>query len=139
MRHALTPRCARRVAQLSPPAAHGDVLGLFGAGGYGSGKVNTGERDEAGGPAADGAARFGSGGAAGDGEPDELAVRLAAARRAGRRPETFAAPSLAQAPGGRGDGYEWRKYGQKSTPGVAAPRSYYKCSVAGCGAKKQAR
>lgn len=45
----------------------------------------------------------------------------------------------AQAPGGRSDGYEWRKYGQKSTPGVAAPRSYYKCSVAGCGAKKQAR
>ena len=40
---------------------------------------------------------------------------------------------------GPSDGYFWRKYGQKVIAGSDIPRSYYKCSVAGCPAKKQAR
>ena len=40
---------------------------------------------------------------------------------------------------GKEDKYNWRKYGQKNILGTGVPRSYFKCAILGCPAKKQAR
>lgn len=60
------------------------------------------------------------------------AARAAAAIAAGRSPsEHRKRESVAN-----DDGWNWRKYGEKTVKGSTFPRSYYKCSYPGCPVKK---
>ncbi|XP_068648012.1 probable WRKY transcription factor 3 isoform X2 [Aristolochia californica] len=46
-------------------------------------------------------------------------------------------PSTVVSKGPIGDGYNWRKYGQKQVKGIDCSRSYYKCTVPSCSVKKK--
>jgi len=60
------------------------------------------------------------------------AARAAAAVATGRSPtEVRRRESVAN-----DDGWNWRKYGEKTVKGSTFPRSYYKCSYPGCPVKK---
>ncbi|GAM21146.1 hypothetical protein SAMD00019534_043210 [Acytostelium subglobosum LB1] len=49
----------------------------------------------------------------------------------------FVAASAPPTSSSGGDGYNWRKYGQKNIKGHQLTRNYYKCTYPGCRAKKQ--
>ncbi|KAA3459530.1 putative WRKY transcription factor 32 [Gossypium australe] len=81
--------------------------------------------------------RQGSSGSDGHGDVQmkkELLICAGSVVKTGKKPK-FVVHAAGDV-GISGDGYRWRKYGQKMVKGNSNPRNYYRCTSAGCPVRK---